>query len=1431
MSARFRFFAALLVLLLGMCLTLLLHIEYKNKKINRINDDLLLTVDFFQSSIRKEIQSNFASIEMLRLLFQEKPSISRQEFGHYATPMLWGFSNMTAISWVPRVESEKAEAFAEAQSRVLGSPFTITELKQGGGRQPAGDRASYFPVTFIEPMASNRAALGYDISSDRSRKMALDLAFDQGKLAITPAVKLVQDPTGFGFLGVVPVWKSGQGEAEERTRDSLRGYISAVFKVERLLTKALQISQDSPLHLVAYDVTDGQGKAINGDPSLAEEFTLVAQRTIPVANRTWQLKFFAAPAYFEVKDSWLILLSGGVTSVFLCLLVLAPFLKERRNEAILDKLRRSQVEIQNKQESLAESESYNRLLFAETPIGLALTSLDGRLVDINPAFARIIGRTVDETLALTYWDLTPKKYFDQEKVQLQELETVGKYGPYEKEYIRADGSLVPVRLQGRLIEQKGETYIWSTVEDISQDKKAELELMQSEERFRTTFENSASGMCMTGLEGELVQVNARMCEMLEYPAAELVGKHFNSITLPEDSEIGQDIVSRMLAGEINSAAFEKRYLTRSGRTIWVGIHTALVRGPDGEPRYFITQMEDISERIIADNMLKSSEVKYKALVEQSLAGIYIFEKDKFLYVNSRFCEIFGYSEEEILRDLKPTDVVVREDRPVAQENIDRRLNGEVDSVHYRAQGKHKDGRELWVEIHGTHIPYQGKDVITGVVIDVTEKHVAEGARKKTADQYRALFEYAPDGILIADQNSNYLDANSSMCMMLGYTHEELVGLHASDIVVRAQIGNIKPALDTILGQGDYHKEWDFRRKDGSTFTAEVIATRMPDGNIMALVRDITERKRAQMLLEKSEERLRKAQRVASIGSWEMEVATGEIWASAESFRILGLDPEAEFLALEDIRFESGGAGEIRKALEHLIAGSAEFDAEFEIRGGTGGPITVARFIAELVQDEDGAPRTVLGVVMDITEDREKEEENLKLARQLQQAQKMESVGRLAGGVAHDFNNMLGVILGRTEMVLEKIDLCGEGLDPSVKPDLAEILEAGQRSASLTRQLLAFASRQTIAPTALDLNTSVNHMLKMLRRLIGEDIDLAWRPGADLWSVEMDPSQIDQILANLCVNARDAIGDTGNLTIETSNVAFDDSYCTDHEGFQPGQFVLLAVSDDGHGMDEETRSHLFEPFFTTKKMGEGTGLGLSTVYGIVKQNGGFVGVYSEPGQGTTFKIYLPRYVGDDQPQEAPAARAKEAGGDEVILLVEDEPAILNLASIMLRRFGYTVLAAGTPGEAIALARDYPRKIHLLITDVVMPEMNGRDLAGNLASSHPEIKCLFMSGYTANVIAHRGVLDPGVNFIQKPFSKDDLGMGVRKALEGSRGSRRGQTPPSKVTIFSSPTRSASPKASGWSESTSRTPITAPPPSRTGTTTSLLLRLSQATWPGKA
>jgi len=653
------------------------------------------------------------------------------------------------------------------------------------------------------------------------------------------------------------------------------------------------------------------------------------------------------------------------------------------------------------------------------------------------------------------------------------------------------------------------------------------------------------------------------------------------------------------------------------------------------------------------------------------------------------------------------------------------------------------------------INIQGREKLLETFIDITERKQAEEENRRLAE----MLDYAPTSITIHDPDGFYLYANKKALEIHGYSRDEFLALNLHQVNVPESEALIASRMREVTENGEAAFEVTHFRKDGTTVPLEVYVrtTRWGDRSvILSIGSDITKRKLAENALRESEERYKSLVENASEAIFVAQdgmlryVNRAGIEMAGYSEEEAVSRPFIEFIHPDDRAM----VGE--QYLKRLRGEGVDSRVTFRFIAKDG---TVKWFeLGAALINFEGRPAT-LNAVTDITERKRAEEEKARLEGQLLQAQKMEAVGRLAGGVAHDFNNMLGVILGHTELALEQVD------PPNpLHADLTEIRKAAERSTNLTRQLLAFGRRQAVAPRVLDLNETIAGMLKMLERLIGEDVHLGWQPQQDLWPVKMDPSQIDQILANLCVNARDAIADVGTIRIETRNSTLDEDFSAAHAGSMPGDHVLLAVSDDGCGMDKQTLSHIFEPFFTTKGTGKGTGLGLATVYGIVKQNSGFIDVESEPGRGSTFKIYLPRHAGKADQGLKPVSTSPARRGHETILVVEDEPAILKLTTMLLESQGYTVVAASTPGEAIRLARERAEEIHLLIADVVMPEMNGRELARTMVGIFPRLKCLFMSGYTADVIAHHGVLEEGVSFLQKPFSRKDLAARVLEALEG-------------------------------------------------------------------
>jgi two-component system, cell cycle sensor histidine kinase and response regulator CckA len=531
--------------------------------------------------------------------------------------------------------------------------------------------------------------------------------------------------------------------------------------------------------------------------------------------------------------------------------------------------------------------------------------------------------------------------------------------------------------------------------------------------------------------------------------------------------------------------------------------------------------------------------------------------------------------------------------------------------------------------------------------------------------------------------------------------------------------------------------------------------------------DITEHKQAEIRIHESEERYRTLITGMSEGVVLQDSEGVVLTCNPVAEHILGLaHKDMVGRTAADPRWgeihEDGSAfpEEENPALVALRTGLPQTNIVMGLKRPDENLVWISINAQPLFRQGESKSYAVVVTFNDITERLHAEKEREDLQQQLQQTQKMESIGRLAGGVAHDFNNMLGVIIGSAE--LAQLQVSPE--QKQLSKHLQEILNTAHRSADLTRQLLAFARKQTTIPKVLDLNESVESTQKMLKRMINEDVTLTWIRGEGIWPVMIDPSQLDQILANLCVNARDAIGGAGNISIETANASIDAEFCARHPNAMPGDYVRLSVSDDGSGIGKDAMMKIFEPFYTTKSLGEGTGLGLSTVYGIVEQNKGFIEVDSELGRGTVFNIYLPRHDGSSKQKPGEAKKVTPlVRGDEHILLVEDEAAILNVAKLALDRCGYTVLIARSPEEAMRIAKDHPGKIDMLITDIILPGMNGRELAKNLSPIYPRMRFLYMSGYSGEVISGQSIRDEGLNFIQKPFTIGDLAAKVREVLD--------------------------------------------------------------------
>ncbi|CAN5296037.1 hypothetical protein BH09MYX1_BH09MYX1_05710 [soil metagenome] len=546
---------------------------------------------------------------------------------------------------------------------------------------------------------------------------------------------------------------------------------------------------------------------------------------------------------------------------------------------------------------------------------------------------------------------------------------------------------------------------------------------------------------------------------------------------------------------------------------------------------------------------------------------------------------------------------------------------------------------------------------------------------------------------------------------------------------------------------------------GAVISALESALRRAHANREALEEELRERARTEQTLLESRALLRIAGRTARLGGWRIDLRGGSVAWSDEVCAIHELPAGAAPSASDALAYYAPEYAEtMGEAVRRCALEGTPFDLDAELITAKGTRLWV-RVIASALRDPGEKITHVHGSIQDITPQKAADARHEKLEAQLRQAHKMEAVGSLAGGIAHDFNNLLSVILSYSELIMD--DLAAS--DP-IRLDLEEVRKAGQRATELTRQLLAFSRKQILQPVVLDLTDVVTNVEKMLRRLVGEDIELTVLTTTGLRKIHADASQVEQVIMNLVINARDAMPSGGNLTIETSNVVLDDAYAIEHTGVIPGAYVMLAVSDSGVGMDRATQARIFEPFFTTKDKSKGTGLGLSTVYGIVQQSGGHVWVYSEPGKGTTFKVYLP--TSDRTPDAPPRVVSDDAAsleGTETVLLVEDEDQVRAIVRTILRKHGYHVLEAANGGEALLLCEQFTATIHLLITDVVMPRMSGRQLAERLAPLRPSMKILFVSGYTENTIVHHGVLDSGIEFLPKPIMPDALLRKLRAILD--------------------------------------------------------------------
>ena len=1025
--------------------------------------------------------------------------------------------------------------------------------------------------------------------------------------------------------------------------------------------------------------------------------------------------------------------------------------------------------LERAKEALETTERHSRAILDAAPVMIAVKTKDDRFERVNSAFADFVGLPAEEIVGRTTFDIVKEREVAQQGRD-RDLEVIrtGKSvwnqlvkwsGSHSRKAIWALYSKVPFRepdgsIRGTL----------SYIVDVDERVRAEEALRESEARFRRMFQHSAAGMALVSPDYRFLQVNDALCKMLGYTESELLGQTFQDVTLPEDWQAGADLTRRVLSGETEMFHLEKRYLRKDGTAVWGLVSSTLIRDAQNKPLHFVTQILDITERKRAEEALRESESRYRELFESSSDAVFLVDTEtcQIMEANHMATVLYGYDRDELLTKTSTELSAEPEDtRRRIQEA--REEPGRVFRIPLRLHRK-KDGTVFPIDITARCFVRQGQVLLLMCARDITESKRAEAALREGAERHRTILQTAMDGLWLTDTEGRLLEVNEAYCRMSGYSAPELLAMSISDLEANETASDTAAHVQKIMTRGEARFESRHRRKDGSIFEVEIsVQYRATEGGwIVSFLRDITDRKRAEETLRNNEIRLRAILDATPfpIAMVDVQDDNVEFW-SRSALKLFGHTAPSAVewyqIAYPDPDYRRALIERWTTALETVRESAQAVNTGVYRVTCQDGSVRICELYAAFLADK------LIVTFNDITDRQRAEEERELLQDQLAQAQKMESVGRLAGGVAHDFNNLLTVINGYAAFLSNQLAV----RDP-LRGYALEIGNAGERAASLTSQLLAFGRKQHIRPRAIDVNGIVADAERMLRRLIREDIELVTRLTPQVGLAMADPDQIHQVIMNLAVNARDAMPNGGQLEIATADVEVDEAAAAGQLDAAPGRYVRLTVADTGTGMTEEVRKNVFEPFFTTKELGKGTGLGLATVYGIVRQSDGWIEVESEPGRGSAFRIYLPRLDGGVAAEEAKPAAANASHGNETVLIVEDQRAVRGLAKAILERHGYHVLEAANGAEAQAAFTRHGGRIDLLLTDVVMPGMDGRALSEQLRELRPDLRVILMSGYAEDVIAHRGAPASGSAYIQKPFIPDELAAKVREVLDAPVGS---------------------------------------------------------------
>lgn len=933
-------------------------------------------------------------------------------------------------------------------------------------------------------------------------------------------------------------------------------------------------------------------------------------------------------------------------------------------------------------------------------------------------------------------------------------------------------------------------------------KRAEANLRASEAEMRAIFATMTDLILVVDAEGRYLKIAPTNPLLLYRPPEEMIGKTLHEVFPQTQADFFLSHIRRALA-ERRTVPMEYSLPIGGAETWFAGSISPM------HDDSVVIVARDITQAKRAEKAVRNGE-EYINLFKLANDAIVIFEPEGeiVLDINDKACEVYGFRREHFVgRSIRDISQNVSRSDQYVKKLLAEGTHQEFETVQFRA-----DGTPVNFLINSSVIQYRGRKAVLSINRDITARKQTEQALRESEERFRMFSEASSEGIVIHDRD-RVLEFNNRAALLCGYDPSEVSDM---PLLAFATAESRETIRKNILAGYEHSYEAVALRKDGSTFPVEIVGKTFDYKGQKARLtrfRDITDRRRAEEAMHEADQRAiteyeRLLDRVASLAQtlgtardlktifhalrefvWPSTACSGLFislydperhmrnavyaWSGGEEEDLSKLPPmpmsesphsravsTGQIIITDDFQTALGGEPSVHVGLERdPRLPQSSLAVPMAVRGRITGAVEVqSTELAAFKQEHATAMRMAANLTAVAIENVRLFEREHEREAQLRQSHKMEAVGQLAGGVAHDFNNIVAVIMLQSELLLTQLDL-----NDTSRRRVEEIRKASHRAASLTQQLLAFSRKQVLQPKVLDLNAIVSDVDRMLRRLIGEHIEFLTAPEAGLGQVKADRSQIEQVVMNLAINARDAMPKGGKLVIQTANVELDGNYAARHISVEPGPYVMLAVSDTGTGIDAQTQARIFEPFFTTKEQGKGTGLGLSTVYGIVKQSGGHIWVYSEEGWGTTFKVYLPRLdqaIESDLPGERQAALPQ---GSETILLVEDEEMIRKSAREILEVNGYRVLEASGGGEALMICRGYKDPIQLLMTDVVMPQMNGRELAERLAALRPELKVLYMSGYTDDAIVHHGVLDEGIAFLEKPFTAKALTHKVRELLD--------------------------------------------------------------------